>query len=280
MKVDKDGNPINDDGTPVAPPEGYVLVKKEEHDRLTDVGKRLDHLELRLDQPQPAAAPTAPAGPSIETQTAQIDADIEKLDAKIDDLVMKIADGQKPADSLAKLNKQRADLVTKKSDLRWDAQFSILANQGMSTIAGLTDQVMSGQMPYLAVPAIKQEYDRFISNLHPSVRANPQQIKEVYNLAVGRHPEELYTFQVEQANRKAAQTSSQTPGAVPNPGREPGGKGKTGDKLPTFEEHFGSDAVAILRAKNQTPDDFARKLGYKDAADYVKFAVDQEGGHA
>ena len=48
----------------------------------------------------------------------------------------------------------------------------------------------------------------------------------------------------------------------------------------TFEDVFGEEAMAALKVQGKTPDQFAQRLGYKDAAEYVKFTLEQRGGSA
>lgn len=277
MKVDKDGNPIKDDDNKnkdqngLVIPEGHVLLPASE---LENMQKRLDAFDRGGFADTRNVQPPPPSGPTIKEQIAEIDTEIEKLDTQIDKAII---DGK----GISTLNRQRDALNAKKNKIYTDEQVNRVANQGVEVITQLSSQVMEGQMPYLNL--VREDYDRALNSMSPEARMNPAIQKKAYEMAVGANIDKVTAASREELLRGGDEIIVNDSTFV----RKDTIKTPTDDRdpnLPTFEQHFGADAMQALRVKGISPDQYARTLGYESADEYIKADIEItnqiEGGAA
>lgn len=99
----------------------------------------------------------------------------------------------------------------------------------------------------------------------------PEVYDYAYRLVIGGHVDTIANERTEAAVRQAVQPK-------PEPGRQSVRTGRStpaggAAPLPSFEEMF-ADNMPALEAKGLTPDQYARRMGYADAAAYVKMSVE------
>jgi hypothetical protein len=137
-----------------------------------------------------------------------------------------------------------------------------LRDQGMGAIAGLTAQAAQGEMPHYK--RYKKEIDEYVGHLQPELRLNPQAYILAHNAVVGGHMEELMQEDRAVRARQAAQGGDSSPGVS--------GVRKTekGEKVPSAVDLGGEEASSALQMIGQDEDGFAKKLGYKNWAAYMK----------
>lgn len=257
-------------------PEGYTAIKSDEleamktrNTEMNGIGKRLDYLEksgpnFAAQPPQPEP----PKGPTVDEQVVQLDKDLETLDSQID----KAIEDEKPVSSLLR---ERDKINEKKIRLRTEESVNVLRSQGLQSISQLSKEISQAKMPYLeAIPEIKTTYEAMLAKATPEMLSNPESLSAAYNFAVGQNMTKVIDFEREKAQR-AADADNPPPPPPGKTGRDIKGGGEGGEK-PTFEEHFGEDAMNALKRQNVTKDEFAKKLGYKDADDYLAQALAQE----
>lgn len=111
---------------------------------------------------------------------------------------------------------------------------------------------------------IKEQLDQAVAN---GMAVTPVVYDYAYKLVVGGHADTIADERVEAAVRKAAAPKPEIGRPAVRTGRSTGASGTS--PLPTFEERF-ADNMPALEAKGLTPDQWSRRLGYADAAAYVK----------
>lgn len=256
--LDAAGNPIvvEEIKPEVTVPEGHVLIKQEDWDGL---GRRLDFLERPIVE-APPAMPAAPVGPSLDDQVGGMDRELGELNKQIDDAIKE----EKPVSGLLV---KRDQIVAKKHDVITDAKLSNVMNQGMETLQHLTSEVTQTKMPHLAV--VKGEFDSILAGMGPEHKASPKAQIAAYDLACGRNMDKILEIEKEKFQRKDPAT---TQDVTEHSGRDT----KGGDETPSFGEYFGDDAMLALKAKGQTPDEYAKRMGYGSAEEFVAFSAKQE----
>lgn len=260
-KLDDDGNPI----IPAAAEQETVTIPKEEYETTI---KRLDALDLRL-TPQ-AVAPVAPQpapGPTLDEQVTKFDEQILALGTEIDTAISE----QKP---VAALMAKRDALNAEKTTLQIRTQHIEPAfAQGVQTIGQLTDEVTKSQMPHLAIPEVKVEYDRFLDTLPPEQTMNPQMRIYAYNLAVGSQHTVILEQQKEVWLREATPPGGQTPGDTT--GRS---QSQTTHKIPKPEEILSQGNLNALAASGRTVDQHYQSLNYAGWEDFwIKTGAEHYG---
>lgn len=224
-----------------------VTIPKEEFE---GIKKRLDSFETRFTE-TPVQQPQVPQGPTVAEQVQGFDDQITEIGKKIDAAVTE----GKPVSSLMserdRLNEQRTTLRIRAEHI--DPAF----NAGIQTIGQLTDEVTKSQMPHLAIPEVKIEYDRFLTTLTPEQKMNPQMRTYAYNLAVGAKHEAI----IEQAKETWMRESVPPGGQVP--GDQTGRNSDTqGNKIPKPEEILSKGNINALTAAGRTVDGHYQSLGY------------------
>jgi hypothetical protein len=158
-----------------------------------------------------------------------------------------------------------------------------LQDYGVNTIGELSRRVTTTGMKYYQ--RYKKEIDERLAILSPDTRANPVVIETVYNSVVGQHADELAKEAAEAAVRQAQEPPAKP--AVAGTGTT--GAPKEASDVPDIETFLGSkreEGFEALQHKgdgrqNVSQDDFARSMGYKDWATYMKTYQDllnSEGG--
>lgn len=260
-ELDAEGNPI----VPAAAEPETVTIPKEEYENIT---KRLDAFDLRL---TPQVAPVAPQpapGPTLEEQVAKFDDQITAIGTEIDTAITE----QKP---VAALMAKRDALNAEKTTLQIRTQHIEPAfAQGVQTIGQLTDEVTKSQMPHLAIPEVKVEYDRFLSTVPPEQSMNPQMRMYAYNLAVGSQHTVILAQQKEVWLREATPPGGQTPGSATGRNQD-----QPTHKIPKPEEILSQGNLNALAASNRTVDSHYQSLGYKNWEDYWTQTGAEHYGH-
>ena len=254
------------DPTKAAPPtdpqtlgQETVTVPKEEFEGMK---KRLDvfdqYIATQQAQPPPQPPPVQ-QGPTVAEQVTKIDEELADIDKEID----KAIGESKPVSSLMR---RRDELNEKRTTLRITAEhIDPMRNAGFTTIDQLSGEVLKGQMPYLTLASVKNDYDDAINKLPPEQRMNPQMRRKVYELSVGMHMEEILEAKKEEILREAT-PSAQVPGDTT--GREQGG-GSAGE-IPKPEDVLSAEAMTALRTVGKTPDQYFQGMGYGGWSDYYE----------
>lgn len=125
------------------------------------------------------------------------------------------------------------------------------------------------KLPYYE--RFKDEIEKYIAGLPATLRANSGVYKVAHDVVVGMHHDELKQEAVEQAIR-----GKQDEGAPGAPGRQAGRAVAGGGKIPGVGELLGAEAEETLRATGQSPDAFARRLGYGSWKDYAELYQQQQ----
>lgn len=149
-----------------------------------------------------------------------------------------------------------------------DQHVKPLQEFGVNAMANLSQDVAMGRMPYY--PKYKKEIDQRLAALDPAIRTNTAALKMVHDAVVGEHAQDLIREAGEEAVRKAQEEA--TKGAT-QPGTGAGRPEREAPEVPTAERLAGDEGMSALSHKGsggQSQDDFARGLGYKDWADYMK----------
>ena len=140
---------------------------------------------------------------------------------------------------------------------------------GVQSISGLTMEVTRGQMKYYE--RFKPEIDKYIEQMAPEARMNPQALKIAHDVVVGQKADLLVKEAVEASLRQGAEGGqANLPGSTVKRGEKDAGK------VPTAEEVFGKDSANALLSKGLTEDEFAKNLGYESWAAYMKVYDEQE----
>lgn len=146
-----------------------------------------------------------------------------------------------------------------------------LRETGVSALAKLTEDAARTKLPYYSKYA--DEIRGYLGQLPPDALTNPNVYEVAYAKVVSDHLDEIISERV-----KAAQGMSDAD-VVNDPVASlirPVAKAESGEKIPSVEELCGADAAQALKSRNQSPDAFARQLGYADWAAYAKVAKDME----
>ncbi len=145
-----------------------------------------------------------------------------------------------------------------------------LQSQGARVIGQLSERVVKNEMPYYEM--LKDKVTEVLNQLDPGLRMEPDVIKHAYDTVVGQNITKIVGLEIEKQLR---QRQEPEPAADPKGG--PSRNAPSGE--PDFEEVFGKEALDSMRFLKGTPDPdaFAQRLGYKDAKDYLKVALEMEG---
>ena len=229
-------------------------------------------LEALSGQQKTYQQPTAPAPPAEDPfkadkeRISQIDVQLEEISKKVDQAAM---DGRGVGDLMRQQNSlmiERSELhgkvIAGAGDPRIDA--------GIQTIDALTNEVISGKMPYLSIPGVKDRYDYYVAQLMPEQRMNPQAKMGCYNLAVGENLQSIEEAKKQEWLRdmedgRDTKTQDQTTGAGTGRQHQSGGDGAT----PPPEKVLSRDALqTIKKSRHHNPDSYYRSLGYEGWDDY------------
>ena len=151
-----------------------------------------------------------------------------------------------------------------------------LRHQGTAALASIARQtaINSGTMPYL--DKFKKDVDAAFEKLPLVQRTTPEAYQACYQFVIGSRTQDIVKEETEKAIRqgRAATPESQPPAS--------GGRAAatTPEGKTAMAQIFDEDATVALREQGKTPDEFARKMGYKSAEDYALFAVKQRGASA
>lgn len=242
---------------PAAPQPAPLFTSDQIRDLADGISRGITSGFKPADQPQRyEAAP--PAGPTVNDLQGQI----QQLDEQID---LAVQEG-KP---IVALQRQRDNLRDQKFEVE---RLVPLRVQGANSINSLTLENVRRDDPYFA------KYEREImALLGPSMQQGQaltvEIVREALSLVKGRHINEILNDQREEETRKS-KLESQAPLPSSTTGRRQIAAAKTAD---TIRDRFGltgEEAFNAKRNKGYTEDTFARRLGFKDKADW--FARDDE----
>jgi len=209
-------------------------------------------------QTQDTPAPTAslPSGPTPAELQAQIDQIEQQIDLAVEE--------SKP---IRELQRQRDQIRDRKFELEHVAPLRI---QGANSINSLVLANLRRDDPYF------RKYEREVMGLLGPIIQSGQALteesaREAMNLVRGRHQDEIFNdMRNEQTRKEKLEQTAPTPGAIT--GRRQTVQPRTPD---TIRERFGvnaEEAMSSKRAKGYNEDLFARRLGFRDKADW--FAKD------
>ncbi len=146
-----------------------------------------------------------------------------------------------------------------------------LRETGVSALAKLTEDAARAKLPYYSKYA--DEIRSYLGQLPADALTNPSVYEVAYAKVVSDHLDEIVSDRVRAAQGMADADVVNDPVASLI---RPVTKQESGEKIPTVEELCGADAAQALKSRNQSPDAFARQLGYADWAAYAKVAKDME----
>lgn len=151
-----------------------------------------------------------------------------------------------------------------------------LRNQGALSLASIARQtaINSGGMPYL--DKIKKEVDVAFEKLPLHQRTTPEAYNAVYQFIAGSRLGDIVKEETEKAIRQGRENQPE-----PQPATAPGRAATTTPEGKTaMAQVFNEQALGALKEQGKTPDEFARKMGYKSAEEYALFAVKQGEANA
>jgi hypothetical protein len=244
------GKEIQDNNTPPNPDPNMVQIPKAEFDALKT---RLDVFERSFVNNRPVA-PTPPVqqGPTVAQQIGELEKQIAAFDAQIDDAVAK---GQ----PVSRLIKERSALERKITRLQIKSEdIDPAMNVGIGVIDQLSDEITRGKMPHLSL--VKDDYDRALQAIPPEQRMNPQMRQAAYNIAVGQNIDKITAAEREKILRENANPPNNAP---PNSnGRNNANAATPG--IPHPEDVLSKEALAAIKFKGMTVDQYYQKMGHKD----------------
>lgn len=244
--------PENKEASPASSNSGVTREEfKSLQDTLATVNASLQALATARTEPYPTAPPARPAEPEITLAQAQADL------------------AENKPETFVKYHKQEMDRMRRE-------EVEPLRTEGAASLSAIARQtaINSGDMPYLK--KLQKEVDEAFLKLPLMQRTTPDAYKAVYQFVAGAKLGEIVKEETEQAIRKGRE---QDGGAPPSP---PQGRtiatspeGKT-----AYEKIFDEQAMSALREQGRTPEEFAKKMGFKSAEDYALFATKQGEAHA
>ena len=224
------------------PSDEFKLFQQTVNGTLGSITETLGYLRAAAERGPSSPAPAVPAGTPISA--VQFAEAVQNGDAAVIDAY----------------HRQMRD--------NWESELvTPLRNTGLGAIADLTRDTTVSRLPYYT--RFKKDIDAYVNSLPPQMRLSPAVYKTAHDAVVGANAETLLTEAREAAIRQAADPTPDSARGGARPGRMSGA-----DKVPSVAELMGADAEAALAAKGQTPDDYAKKLGYAGGwAEYAKLAA-------
>lgn len=252
------GKPIADPNAsqpPTVDDPNYTVVSKED---LASMRGKLDAFDkIGTNFQQPAAQPQQPqsSGPTLAEQLQDTQAKIEKLNTQIDQA---IADQQ----PVSKLLSQRDALNSKALRLQiQEEDLGPLRMIGTQALNQLSDTVTRQGMKHFDV--VKDDFNSILSTVPEDQRMLPEVRKIVYETAVGRNTDKIFEAEREKILREAAE--QQALDTNNNSGRT---VDKDGNEIPKPVDILGEGAMAALKTKGQSVDQYYQTLGYTGYQDW------------
>jgi hypothetical protein len=142
-----------------------------------------------------------------------------------------------------------------------------LREQGLSALNRLTKQNLRTKLKYF--DKYEGEIQGYLDQLPPDMLSNEGVYEVAHAKVVADHLDEIIE------ERVRASMANEDPVGDPLSAivRPNAGKQTNAEKVPSVEELCGSDAAQALKQRGQSPDHFARQLGYTDWAAYTKVAA-------
>jgi hypothetical protein len=212
---------------------------------------------------KPTESPKYEATPPTGPTPAELQTQIQQLDEQID---LAVQEG-KP---IVALQRQRDHLRDQKFEVE---RLVPLRVQGANSINSLTIDAVRRDDPYFARYE-KEIMDLLGTSMRQGQALTVEIVREALSLIKGRHINEILNDDRAEATRKS-KLEAQAPLPSSTTGRQRAAvKAATPD---TIKERFGvtgDEAFNVKRGKGYTEDTFARRMGFKDKADW--FARDDE----
>jgi hypothetical protein len=252
FKPDIDGQDLNNQNGDAKNEPKYVQISEDDWNQMKS---RLDAFERNQGNynAQPATPPPVPQGPSLKDQVDEISGKIEQLDKQIDEY---IADGK----GVSKLMRERSKLESKSLRLQiQEEDIKPVINAGLNTMSQLTEKVTRSEMPYYDI--IRPEVDKQLANLTQEQRANPQVVKLAYQFAVGENFDKIFNARMEKQLREQAAAQSSIDASSQARDKK---VTYNETEIPNFESIMSAGALQALKDKGLTPDEYYKRLGYKD----------------
>lgn len=146
-----------------------------------------------------------------------------------------------------------------------------LRETGVSALSKLTEDSVKARLPYYN--KYQDEIRGYLGQLPADALTNPNVYEVAYAKVVADHLDEIVTERVRAVQGAADDAVVSDPiAALLRPVKTE----EKGEKVPSVEELCGADAAQALKSRNQSPDAFARQLGYESWAAYAKVAKDLE----
>lgn len=160
---------------------------------------------------------------------------------------------------------------TAQLDHKYETRAKHIETTASGALSNMALQIAKPQMKHYDKPYIKKAVDAYIDQLPVDQRLSPESHLVVYQAVVGQNMDKIVEDEI-QARARAA--NNKTSGVQPG-----GASGRANDTPvePSVKETFGDEAERELRARGRSLDSIAKAFGYKDGAEYLKAARDNEG---
>lgn len=243
----------NDGGRNFVPADEFKQFQAMIEGQLSAVSANLGAILSRSAAPAPA--PAAPSMPAIQEPT--------------DD---EIEDAMSSGKGAAMMRRLAAIEAAKREQSLLQQHINPLRETGVSAIVNLTRTAVKEKLPYYG--KYEKEINGYLEQLPTDALTNPQVYEVAYAKVVADHLDEIVQERVKAAVGAADDAVVNDP--IASIIRPPRATQPEGERVPTVEELCGADAAQALRSRNQSPDAFARQLGYADWAAYAKVAKSME----
>jgi hypothetical protein len=239
------------------PAEAVSLADfRASQEKITALGSQLGEMTTTLGRIAESLASnrSAPVQPTSQTAPDVTDAELQKA----------LQDGD-PAALRRMQNANNARLLAAVQQL-----VEPLRVTGTKAISDITNRVMRASMPHYEL--LKNDVDKMLDSLDPAIRMQPETVEHVYNIAVGKNVDKIVATEVEKQLRQSREADAATGGGGDASSRQV----ETGaTELKEFAEIVGPDAMAALKTRKQTPEQFVARQGYASIEAWLKVAKEQ-----
>lgn len=216
-------------------------------------------LERVLGMLQPGN-PIAPAAPVVVN---------DDPDMPDDELDQAILSGPGAASKIKALVDKK---INKAVDRAIAEHVAPLQDVGLGALGSLTAQQAEVAFPHYK--RYRKEIDERVKALTPAQRVDIRALRAVHDMVVGENMDTIVQEAIEQETRRRAdEANGHVSGGAPGSGGSRGALPK-GSVEDAFAAYVGPDGMKALKDKNMSPDDYAQRLGYKNAAHYMQHVAD------
>lgn len=202
------------------------------------------------------ARPVADMAEAVRTITAPRPAAPElPRDVTDDEIDEAVNRGERPSRVI------RQAIVAQTARIRAELQGEVrqLREQGLATLAELSAESVKTWEHY---DVLKPEIDKHLAALPAEMRAQPQTVKNIYDLVRGKNGAKLEALAVEKALRQNRAQPQLAPGQTQRPGPSV--------SPADWRESFSPEEIAAIEMRPGGIDQTARSLGFRTTEAYLK----------